>query len=252
MNNILITAAVFVLLAGSGLISMSMYTRLPEHHRDDKTRDAVRTIASIFIMMTSLTFGLLINSAKNTFEMINGNMHVYATDLIILDRMLRTYGSDANDARRMLIAYTEEAISHPARVEELLLTKSDSSGRALDAVGDALSALTPSDRFHETQLVDIRKHYNRMLKHRWAIVEHSEGSIPMPLMGMLVCWLMVVFTSFGYRAPRNTVVVTMILISAFLISTSVYLIFDMNVPFKGPIRVSDQPIHRALKEMQNP
>ena len=41
-------------------------------------------------------------------------------------------------------------------------------------------------------------------------------------------------------------------ISAALIAASVYLVLDMDVPFKGPIQISDQPIRRALTEMQAP
>ena len=36
--------------------------------------------------MTSLVFGLMINSAKNTFESIDANFHGYATSLIIFER----------------------------------------------------------------------------------------------------------------------------------------------------------------------
>jgi hypothetical protein len=39
--------------------------------------------------------GLLLNSAKNTFEQVDHDMHTYATDLILLDRTLIQYGADA-------------------------------------------------------------------------------------------------------------------------------------------------------------
>jgi hypothetical protein len=84
------------------------------------------------------------------------------------------------------------------------------------------------------------------------IVEQSEGSVPMPMIGMLIAWLTLIFTSYGYRAPQNAVVVSMLLVSAALISASIYLVLDMDVPFKGPVQVSIQPIRRALIEMQAP
>jgi hypothetical protein len=40
-----------------------------------------------------------------------------------------------------------------------------------------------------------------------AIVEHAEGTVPTAIIAMLVAWLVLIFTSYGYRAPRNKVVV---------------------------------------------
>ncbi|WP_255263658.1 hypothetical protein [Pseudomonas aegrilactucae] len=59
-----------------------------------------------------------------------------------------------------------------------------------------------------------------------------------------------IFASFGYRAPRNPMVIGMFSVSSLLIAASVYLVLDMNVPFHGPIQISDQPLRRALAEMQ--
>jgi hypothetical protein len=42
----------------------------------------------------------------------------------------------------------------------------------------------------------------------------------------------------------------MFTVSALLIAASVYLVLDMNIPFHGPIQISDAPLRRALAEMQ--
>lgn len=99
-------------------------------------------------------------------------------------------------------------------------------------------------------MVDIRQQYHGIIEQRWKIVEQSEGSIPGPLIGMLVAWMTLIFASLGYRAPQNPMVIAMFTASAFLIAASVYLVLDMNVPFHGPIQVSDAPLRRALAEMQ--
>jgi len=45
-------------------------------------------------------------------------------------------------------------------------------------------------------------------------------------------------------------VIGMFIISALLIAASVYLVLDMDVPFHGPIQISDEPLRRALAVMQ--
>ncbi|WP_047497930.1 DUF4239 domain-containing protein [Terriglobus sp. TAA 43] len=250
MSEILIAVGIFVLLTTSSMLAMFENTRLTISHRSDETAAAVRNITSIFVVVASLVFGLMLNSAKNTYETINANVHGYATNLIILDRMLRSYGPDAESARLALRRYTEQAILKPARADDVLSNTGDSTGRTLEYVGDLVARIIPADRYHDSLLQDLRQNYNHIVQQRWAIVEQSEGSTPGLLVAMLVAWLVVIFIGFGYRAPRNAMVIGTLVLSALLISGSLYLVMDMNVPFKGPIQVSDQPLRRALQEME--
>jgi len=61
---------------------------------------------------------------------------------------------------------------------------------------------------------------------------------------------MLIFASFGYRAPRNAVVVTSFVLASALISCALYLIVDMDSPFDGPIQVSSAPLQRVLAEIR--
>lgn len=102
MESVWIAAGVFVCLLSASLLMMHWYPKLSARHRDEETNTVVRLVANIFVVMTSLVFGLMINSAKNTFEAIDTNMHAYATSLIIFDRTLKTYGDKAQDTREHL------------------------------------------------------------------------------------------------------------------------------------------------------
>ena len=252
MTDVTIALLTFVLLSTVSLLSMHLHPRLPERQRDADTAGAVTKIANIFVVITSLVFGLLITSSKSTFESVDRNIHNYATGLILLDRTFRNYGSDASNARLALKAYMEEAIAHPAQTDSIEQLAADTAGIALDSVGNAIDAIQPTDTFHEHLLADVRNQYHDVVRQRWTIVEQSEGAIPDPIIAMLIAWLTIIFASFGYRAPQNRVVISMLLISALLISASLYLVLDMDVPFKGPVRISYQPYHRALLEMQKP
>jgi hypothetical protein len=250
MESIWVAVGIFICLLSASLSMMHLYPKLAARHKDDDTNTVVRLVANIFVVMTSLVFGLMINSAKNTFEAIDANVHAYATSLIILDRSLKAYGTASEDTRRHLSFYVEEAIANPYRGDQALLHQKSLAAQYLDAVGVALTAIKPPDRFHESMLVDVRQQYHSLIEQRWKIVEQSEGAIPGPLIGMLVAWMTLIYASFGYRAPRNPMVVGMFTVSALLIAASVYLVLDMNIPFHGPIQISDAPLRRALAEMQ--
>ncbi|KOF14544.1 hypothetical protein AC244_26250 [Ensifer adhaerens] len=250
MSAILIAVAAFLCLTVAALGMMHVYPKLPARHRDDDTNTVVRLVANIFVVMASLVFGLMINSAKNTFEGIDDNVHSFATNLILLDRTLRTYGLAGNDARQYLIAYVEGAIANPERVNDALHEARNAGQQRLDTVGNSLAAIQPADRLHESLLVDARQLYSRIVEQRWMIVEQSEGAIPMPVIGMMIAWMTLIFASFGYRAPQNAVVIAMFVVSAMFIAASVYVVLDMDIPFSGAIQISDAPLHRALAEMK--
>lgn len=93
--------------------------------------------------MTSLVFGLMINSAKNTFESIDTNLHAYATSLIIFDRTLKNYGDAAQDTRTSLATYLEHAIANPYRGDEALQHRKSPATQYLDDIGVTLAAITP-------------------------------------------------------------------------------------------------------------
>ena len=109
MKEVLLALFVFVCLTGASLGALLLHGKLPAHHRHDDTQNVVRLIANIFVVMTSLVLGLMINSAKSGFDSINRDVHTFATDLILLDRLLSQYGADANDARHRLVIYVERA-----------------------------------------------------------------------------------------------------------------------------------------------
>lgn len=250
MREVLIAAAMFVCLSAASLSALYIHPRLPAHHRDDDTNTVVRLVANIFVVITSLVFGLMINSSKTTFEAIDTNLHTYATQLILLDKSLTGYGAETSDARNRLLAYVKNTFDASATFQEFQIDQDYDAERRLAAVGDALSVLQPSDDYHQSLLDDVRQQYRRIVEQRWTLVERAQGGIPLAIIGMLMAWLMLIFASFGYRAPQNTTIVSMFLISALLIAVSTYLVLDMDIPFSGPIQVSAEPLQHALVEMQ--
>jgi hypothetical protein len=75
-----------------------------------------------------------------------------------------------------------------------------------------------------------------------AIVEHTEGTVPTPIIAMLVAWLVLIFTSYSHRGPQSNVAVITFVLAALLISNSLYLILGMDIPFSGPIQISSAPL----------
>jgi Protein of unknown function (DUF4239) len=240
----------FCCLLAASLGALRLYSILPEHYQKEETVALVRLVGNLFIVMTSLVLGLMINSARNTFEAVDHNAHVIATDMILLDRTLRRYGPEADDVRARLLAYAQQAKNGSRPRNDPLIMGDPTSEQLLTATGDDLKILTPNDAEHTSLAQEAHTIYQAIYELRWELVEQAEGTLPLPLLIMLIAWLMLVFASIGYRAPNNRVVVGSLVLAAALIAGTVYLILDMDMPFTGLIQVSDVPLERVIAELR--
>jgi hypothetical protein len=63
---------------------------------------------------------------------------------------------------------------------------------------------------------------------------------------LLTFWLTIVLMSFGLFAPPNLVVAVTLLIGAFAVASSVFLIMELDDPFSGVVKVSGEPVAYSL------
>ena len=234
----------FLSVLGAALLGLFTKTRLPSLHVDDTTT-VVRLVGNLFVVMTSLLLGLMLNSAKNTFETNNRNIRALATELILLDRTMRALGPEAEDARRHLVEYVQIALK-----EANVLEANPQAEASLEAAGTSLRTIRVSDEQQVALWNDARELYRQVVRQRWIVIDASGGTIPTPLIIMLILWLAIIFASFGYRAPRNIIVTASCLLAALLISAALYLILDMDTPSSSTIRASNIPFQRALAQLQ--
>jgi nitric oxide reductase large subunit len=68
----------------------------------------------------------------------------------------------------------------------------------------------------------------------------------MPFLVVLVCWLAFIFMSFGLFARPNTTVIVALFVCALSFSSAIFLILELDQPFKGLIQISSAPLREAL------
>jgi hypothetical protein len=252
MDELLTPLVIFLLLAAASLGALFFHERMPVGQRQEDTHGVVRLAANIFVVMTSLVLGLLINSAKNTYEAIDRGIHSFATELILEDENLRQLGPDGAVAREKLAQYVQQAVKGTWPTRGAPLVDDTKAEALLEEVGTSLRAVEPQGAENAEAWHDAEQGYQSVVRRRWSLVEDSEGEIPRPLLFVLVAWLVLIFASFGYRAPRNALVIVTFVVSALLIAGALYLVLDMELPFSGPIQVSPAPLVRALEHLQRP
>src|SRR3569833_1248703 len=156
MNEAVIAVLVGGALVAASLGSAALYRRLPEKHRQDETEEIVRHLADIFVVLASLVLGLMSSSSRGTFDSVDKAVHAYATELILLDRTMRHYGPDTDNARRYLQVYTKQAAARMAQSDPVLGSRPAEA--LLNDVGNALRALAPAKPNHKTHKAQQEQH----------------------------------------------------------------------------------------------
>jgi hypothetical protein len=159
---------------------------------------------------------------------------------------MRGLGPEAEEARRHLLGYVQTSLK-----EVNILEENPDAEASLDAAGTSLRAIRVSDEQKVALWNDARRLYQEVVRQRWVVLDASGGTIPMPLIVLLILWLDIIFASFGYRAPRNTTVTSSFFLAALLISATLYLIVDMDTATTGIIQTSNVPFQRAFAQLQH-
>ena len=219
---------------GGALIGMWLQARLPHHHLNKDSHEIVKLGAGMIATTTALVLGLLVSSAKNTFDKINDGVKQGSAKSILLDRILAQYGPDAQAVRNQLrrsVATVLENINRgqPAGVSRL--ASAQLTNRA-EAVEGLLRELAPQTEAKRQLLLQAKQVAGEISQTRWLLMEEAQNELPFPLLSILTCWLTVLFISFGLFAPRNATVVSVLFVCACSVSAAVFLILELNRPVR--------------------
>jgi hypothetical protein len=126
---------------------------------------------------------------------------------------------------------------------------SETTVQKLEAVQDALLALTPKGERQEYLHTLCLTLSSTMIQARWKLEQRSGYSIPFPFLVLLIFWLAIVFASFGLFAPGNPTAIVALLLCAVAVAGGIVLIEELDNPLSGFIQISPDSMQRALFEI---
>lgn len=83
---------VFACVFGGALLGILLRGLLPEHYLDADSRNVVNLGMALIATLSALVLGLLIASAKGSYDAQRGEVISMSADIILLDRILARYG----------------------------------------------------------------------------------------------------------------------------------------------------------------
>ncbi len=251
MSPLLTSVGAAVCVFAGGMFGMQLSRMLPPSHLTRETQDVVRLGTGMLSVLASLVLGLLISTAKTSYDTTDRAMRGFAADLILLDENLRDYGSDAAGPRGLLRDYTERAREDhwPASGAPATDIDNDRTGLVLERVRERIRALKPVDAGQTWLMNEALRINSSLLEQRWLLIEQEGPTVRPLVLGILVSWIFFIFASFGINAPRHATVLAAFAVCSLAIGCAVYLIMELDDPFAGTLRVSSQPMDTALVHM---
>ena len=236
---------------GGALTGLGLQLLLPKHHLSKESQDVVKLCAGVVATVTALVLGLLVSSAKSSFDAMNTRVTQTSAAFIILDRMLADYGPEAKNAREHL-RQSVEAMVHKVWPEErtgvsAIAAIERGGSVTVEAFQADLHQLVPQTDAQRQLLVQAQQATSDLLRSRWVLIEEAQSELPKTLLVLLVLWLTILFLSFGLFAPRNATVVAALFICACVMAGAIFLILEMSRPLDGLIKVSSAPMRKALE-----
>jgi hypothetical protein len=224
---------------------------LPERHLTRETHDVIKLGIGMLSVLASLVLGLLIATAKTTYDSTDRAIRSYAAELALLNETLRDYGGEASAPHDLLRGYTERLLQDgwPKGGERPAMLEDEEARLLLEHVREAIRALKPIDDGQMTlqsQAVDININ---LLRQRWLLIEQQGPSVQRVVIVILVSWIMIIFAGFGLNAPRNGTVLSAFLICSLAIGGAICLILEMDRPLDGVMQISSWPTQNALAHM---
>jgi Na+/H+ antiporter NhaC len=236
---------------GGAVLGLLLNGLLPEPHLRDNSKDTIKVAAGMIATMAALVLGLLVGSAKSSFDAMNTAITQSGAKVIRLDRVLANYGPGTKIAREQLRGAVTAGI-------EMFWPEEKNTGsglvgferaNAMETLQAQLHQLTPATDAQRQLQSQAEQMTDDLLQSRWLVIEQAQSVLPVPLLVVLLFWLTMLHISFGLFAARNATVIIVLLISALSVSAAIFIILEMNHPLRGMIKVSSAPIRKALEHL---
>ena len=247
-----IALIVFACVLGGTLLGMYLRVVMPEHHLSEDSKDVIKLGMGLIATIAALVLGLVIASAKSSYDTQDVSVKHIAAKIMLLDRQLALYGPETKESRDLIRRILAQRIDKIWPEERSQYAKLDTSETFPTAVGEGLEyrirQLAPQNDVQRGLQSTALQISSDIMETRWFVLG-AGSSVPVPFLVVVVFWLTVIFGSFGIFAPRNATVIAVLIVCALSVACSIFLILEMDQPFRGVMKISSTPLRFTLSHL---
>jgi hypothetical protein len=247
--SVLIFFVVLACLGAAAVLGLYLSATSSKAHLDTRSKEVIHGFMGVIAHLIAVVLGLLIFSAKTSFDIKDSEFKHASAKVVLLDRVLAHYGPKAQEARDALRSTIEKKLAVLEPKGRLGVEKGRRSFVSIEDVQDKIRALAPEhdgERWLKERALAVS---GDIAQARWFLFDELDSTIPQPFIAIMVFWLMLIFFSYGLFTPRNATVLAVLAMCAISLASSVYLVLEMDDSLEGPISISTEPLHKAFDEL---
>ena len=247
MNSLAVSFIVFTIIFGAAVVGMLLRRVLPEHHLSADSKEVIKLGTGLVATMAALVLGLLVASAKGSFDAQSAEVTQASANIILLDRLLAQYGSETKEIRQSLRNITVRALEETWSKDRNGPPEFRAGGNEI--MLEEIQGLSPENNLQRTiqsQALSIAMNLGQT---RWLMFEQGVNSVSNPMVVVLVFWLAIIFLTWGMFSRPNASVVASLIAAALSVSGAMFLILEMYNPYRGLIQISSAPARAALAHL---
>ncbi len=248
MSSLALSCVVFGCVLGAALVAMAIRRLLPTSHLNADSKEVLKLGMGLIATLAALVLGLLIATAKGTYDTQSGAINELSANYILLDRVLVRHGDDAKESRELLKKVVENVIQRmwPPDDSPANLAPGGDGKVSLDVLFEKVTELTPKTDVQRDMRSRAQGIMADIAQTRLRLFSRADSSLPLPLLVVMVTWLATLFAGYGLLAPGNATVVAVLIVCMLSVSGAVFLMLELSTPFAGIMRVSSDPLRHAL------
>lgn len=250
MSSLLISVIITICLTIGAVAGALSQKILGQSLRADATKGVVETSRDMIIGLTALTLGMLVTSAKTSYDEKVVALRQHAAEVTKLGNILEDYGPETNQVIETLKGAIQNEIDIlNTAAEHGLVGLRDTAKAALRQVRKEIIQLEASDE-NKKKLKDAAfDSLQDVITSQLKIVHDIDSKLSWPLVWILIFWLSVVFYILGLFAPINPISVICLFFSVISMSASLFLMMEYDMPYDGFVIISADPLERALRKL---
>jgi hypothetical protein len=245
---IVVSLIAFAVILGGAFVGALLRKAVPDEHLAGDAKDIVRLGAGLVGTIAALVLGLLIASAKTSYDTQSSQVQRLTADVVLLDQLLAQYGSQARPIRDLMRQALGPVVEQLWRESRSAATKDApfvGSAVAEDALA-RIGELVPQTDAQQSLKAEAIRVSTDLVQTRLALYTQAGSSIPLPFAAVLIFWLAIIFASFCLFAPLNPTLIVALVVFALSASAALFLIAEMSEPFSGLMQIPSAPLRNAL------
>jgi hypothetical protein len=246
MSALLISIITFALVFGGALLGMYLRNALSDDHLRDDVRDVVRLSTGLIGTIAALVLGLLIASAKSSYDARSTQIKQITANIILLDGLLQQYGPDAHNLRIVLRNVVPPMIDRIWNEGDRAKIGSFAATAEAQEFVNKIQELEPNSDPKRALQTRVLSAAADLAQARLSLFTQSHDSIPGPFVAILIFWLTIIYASFGLFVRPNPIVIITFFVGTLSVSASIFLILEMDQPLVGLMQISSEPLRHAL------